>query len=131
MSDLGAYLQRALRTPWVYGQWDCVGFIAGWCIERGRPDPMTMRGRYSTARGALRIMKRSGGLAALVGNAMARVAIPQVQGEPEPGDIGVIITPTDDRTNRACAIWTGARWASLGVRGLICQPAEHVALWRP
>lgn len=132
MSDLGDYLQRAVRTPWIYGQWDCTGFMAGWAMECGHPDPMaSLRGRYSTQRGALRLIRRGGGLRALVAHGMASAGIPQVEGEPEPGDIGVITVPTDDRTNRAGAIWTGERWASLGVRGLVCQPADHVAVWRP
>jgi hypothetical protein len=132
MSDLGEYLKRATRTPWVWGQHDCCSFIADWSIECGHPDPMQfMRGRYRTERGALLAIRRNRGLVVLVEHGMKSAGIPKVTDDLRPGDVGVIEVETEDRTNRACAIWTGERWASLGLRGLICRPADALAVWRP
>jgi hypothetical protein len=132
MSDLGAYLTLAMRTPWAWSTHDCCTFIANWSIERGRSDPMAfIRGHYRTERGALKAIKRGGGLLKLVSRGMASAGVPRVDDGPEPGDVAVIEIKTEDRLNEACAIWTGHRWAALGVRGITCGPAHALAVWRP
>jgi hypothetical protein len=132
MSDLGPYLAQAMQTPWSWGSHDCCTFIANWSIERGHRDPMAfIRDRYVGESGALRAVKRGGGLLKLVSRGMASADIPRVDDNPQAGDVAVIKIETEDRLDEACAIWTGRRWAALGVRGITCGPAQPLAIWRP
>lgn len=131
MSDLGLYLQAAIVRPWAWGEWDCCRFAAEWCIALGRVDPMNfMRPWYTTEIGALRTIREGGGLIALWSHGMADIGAPEVD-RPEAGDIGVVEALTESGAEQVCAIFTGERWAMLGIRGLVCGPAETMKAWRP
>jgi hypothetical protein len=128
---LGEYIRGAIARPWEWGEVDCCTFAADWAVLCGRADPMGfIRGCYHTELGALRKIKKGGGLVALWTRGMAEAGIPEAD-SPHAGDIGVIARATDCRTNEAAAIYAGERWVTLGARGIDSGPADVLALWRP
>lgn len=128
---LGEYLLFAAKRPWGWGTHDCCTFASQWAIIRGNPDPMAyLRGRYSTAGEAVRVLVKHGGLLAVTTRGMIEAGVPEAD-FPRAGDIGVVQRPTEEGLNQACGIYTGERWATLGLRGMDCGPAEILGLWRP
>ena len=58
---LGAYLATEARTPFEYGRSDCALFAAGGLYAMTGSDPAAnYRGRYTTLRGGLRILRKDG-----------------------------------------------------------------------
>jgi hypothetical protein len=131
MTDLGGFLQAAISRPWRWGEWDCCRFAAEWCIRRGRGDPMDfLRPLYTSEFSAMRTIREGGGLVALWSRGMADIGAPEVD-VPELGDVGIVEAITENGAEQVCAIFTGERWAMLGIRGLVCAPAEPIKVWRP
>lgn len=68
---LTEYLQRTIRDPFVWGECDCALWAAGAVEYISGFDPAAhLRGRYSTAREMLTILKNADGLFHLVGDNM-------------------------------------------------------------
>ena len=131
MTDLGAYLQSAISRPWAWGRNDCCRFAAEWCIRRGRGDPMDfLKPLYTSEFQALRTIREGGGLVALWSRGMADIGAPVVDTS-KLGDVGIVHSVTEQGNDEVCAIYTGKRWAMLGVHGLICAPADPIKVWRP
>lgn len=131
MTDLGAYLQAAVSRPWKWGRWDCCRFAAEWCIRRGRGDPMDfLKPLYTSEYQALRTIREGGGLVALWSRGMADIGAPVVD-EPQAGDVGIVESVTEQGPAEVCAIFTGVRWAMLGIHGMIFAPADPIKVWRP
>lgn len=129
--NLASYLRAAGARSWTWGTHDCCTFGAGWFLLHGYADPMALfRGRYTTARGALRVIRRHGGLVDAVRYGMLDARVPEAD-EPRLGDMAVIERPTDDGLNQACALFGGERWVSLSTRGLDSGPGVPLAIWRP
>jgi hypothetical protein len=129
--ELAAYLKAALRRPWQWGEWDCCRFAAEWVMANGHPDPMLFLAPwYDSERSALLTIKRGGGLVALWERGMADAGVAEAD-DAQAGDIAVIERPTEDGIGEALAIFTGERWASLGLRGVEFAPAGVLAMWRP
>lgn len=128
---LGAYL-AAPRPPFDYQRNDCCRWIDRWCQLRGWGSPMAAIGiRYDSERSALLQIRRGGGLVVLWARGMEAVGGAGI--DPlslAAGDVGVIRRPTACGLNEAAAIWTGERWATLGLRGLDFGPAETLGAWR-
>ncbi len=58
---LGAYLATEARTPFEYGRSDCALFAAGGLNAMTGSDPAAnYRGRYTSLRGGLRILRKDG-----------------------------------------------------------------------
>jgi uncharacterized protein DUF6950 len=58
---LGDYLATEARTPFLYGTSDCALFAAGAVNAMTGSDPSAAyRGRYTTLRGGLRILRKDG-----------------------------------------------------------------------
>ena len=87
---LAAYLNTCAPRPLEYGQHDCAIFAAG-AVQAmtGLDLAEGWRGRYSTLRGGLRVL-RAQGYADQV--ALAAAHLPEI-GTPRPGDLAVIETP--------------------------------------
>lgn len=103
--------------------------LADWLIENGHPDPAAdLRGAYSTALGCKRLVRRRGGLVAVVAACVAKPDLPRTIA-PKVADIGVIETMTLEGLQMVGAICTGPRWAMLGVKGLVSVTASPVAAW--
>ena len=65
-SRLHSYLQANQSTPFRYGSFDCLSFAAGAAEALTGADVMApFRGRYTTHLGAMRIAKRTFGVATL------------------------------------------------------------------
>jgi hypothetical protein len=97
---------------------------------RGCGSPIAALGiRYDSETSALRRIAEAGGLLPLWTAGMALLLVHEVD-DPTAGDIGIISRPTVCGGNEAAAIFTGERWASLGLRGLDVGPADALRVWR-
>lgn len=87
------------------------------------------RGAYSSEPQALDMIADGGGLADLFSRGMAAAGVPEAQGQPAAGDIGVIQLLGE----QAGAVYTGKRWALVADRGMaFASIADRhiVRLWR-
>ncbi|MFE3836065.1 DUF6950 family protein [Pseudogemmobacter sonorensis] len=89
---LAVYLGTVARSPFAFGSQDCALFAAG-AVEAmtGTDLAASYRGRYTTLRGGLRIMRRDGFADHI---AFFGHHLPDRDGPPQPGDLAVV--PTDD-----------------------------------
>lgn len=132
---LGDYLEEAGRKPWRDGEHDCATFPADWAVLCGRDDPMARwRGAYATADEAQAVIAAAGGLETVWALGCAEAGIPEAEGEPQAGDIGIIRMIGKQGVADSGAIFTGKRWAFLAPRGLSAssiEPEFLVRMWRP
>ena len=131
---LTEYLESATRSAWSWGEQDCTLWVADFVLLVTGLDPgISFRGKYKTRLGCERLLKRRGGLVALVSDAMAAADIAGTN-DPGRGDVGII--PATIRRRRAdmieatAAICLGqGRWAVFSPRGLLVAPTQHTAAW--
>ncbi len=130
MADLLEFLARESREPFEWGQRDCCTWACLWPLEARGIDPSaSLRGTYSTARGALRHIKAAGSLYKLAAplvdaTGLVRVLPGQVY---KPGDLGII----RDGQERAMAVRTPIGWACKSPHGITVVPRDRcVAAWR-
>lgn len=135
MADLSAvallpgFLDRTARTPFVWGEDDCSLFLANWLVALGRPDPaLGLRGRYRTALGCARVLRREGGVRAVIARC-ARVAGLAPTRDPSPGDPGVIRIDIEGCGVEVGALRLGRRWAVRAGSGLFVSEAVPLAAW--
>lgn len=125
---LDAFLDRATRTPFAYGTDDCCLWLADWLVALGQPDPAAhLRGRYRTALGCARVLRREGGVAAVV-QACAETAGLARTYAPLAGDVGVVLAATDRGEHLVGALCVGRRWAMRG-EGLVVAVAPMICAW--
>jgi len=125
---LGDYL-KSPRPIWDWQSLDCCRWVARWIVDQGHGNPMDHIGHsYATKLGAIRVIRRGGGLVALWSKGMDAIGLTAVT-EPSPGAVAVISVPTDDALDQACGIWTGQRWAMLHERGLVFGVGEPLKIW--
>lgn len=125
---LGDYL-KAPRPAWDWTTHDCCRWVARWVVINGHPDPMDHIGHsYSTRTGALRVIRRGGGLVDLWTKGMTGARLAAVT-DPAIGAVAVLSVPTDDEIGEACGIWTGERWGMLHERGLIFGVGTPLRIW--
>ena len=125
---LDAFLDQVAASPFVDGEKDCALTIADWVmVATGCSDPAAhLRGRYSTALGRERLLKRLGGLTVVVADCARRARLEPTE-TPQRGDIGVIIVGPQ----RLTGICLGHRWAVKSSAGLAGLKADRVeAAWR-
>jgi hypothetical protein len=131
---LEAFLAQATARVAVWGQWDCHLWLADWIVAAtDAPDPAAdFRGRYRTALGAKRLLKREGGSPALVARLAARAGLADVDlADVRAGDIGLMpICGIKDfhflgvlRTERR---WCCLRWPA----GIAAIPDRAAKAWR-
>ncbi len=134
--DLDDYLDAASRRPWIYGGgfggWqghDCTLFLANWAHTFGRGDPGLYRGTYSTKEEAVAIIERARGLAPLVMSALVNVGWRGRDGDPQDGDIGVVVCAGIDLG----AIFRKRRWIIADERQLAHLPGNLFTrtVWHP
>lgn len=135
MAELGAYLRAAARTPFVWGEDDCALWVAGWITLRtGHDFAAPYRGRYHTALGCWRLLRREGGLLALFERDLAGLQRIWDPAAAQAGDVGVVLGAGSrpGRLTLVAAICTGPRWAARGgACKLVVGPAPVAAAWRP
>lgn len=88
-----------------------------------------IRGSYDSEFGALRAIQSGGGLAELWARGATDAGLMPTD-RPATGDIGILAIPTDDGLGEACGLWTGERWATLHMRGLMFGFGEPLVMWR-
>lgn len=87
---LEAHLEQALEGGPFWGRSDCYVWPADWVVVSGWPDPAgPWRGRYASAVGGARIVRRAGGAEALWIEAAARCGL-NVTVRPIAGDVGLV-----------------------------------------
>lgn len=115
MTDIGTWLKDHLHRPREAGGWDCCTLPGDWTVDQGRPDPMAAwRGRYSSEDEAQAFISEAGGLLPLFVEGFASAGIPERNGAPQPGDVGVLRIGDLE----AGAIYVGPRWCFVASRGL-------------
>lgn len=120
---LDNFLDDLARQPFIDGAADCVLSVADWIVLRGHRDPAEpYRGRYRTALGRQRLIRKSGGLPALMSEGAARADLIKTT-NPVRGDVGLIVA----HGQTVAAICLGERWAIKG-DGLVVAPAERVLM---
>lgn len=133
---LARFLNGAAATPFAWGRFDCLLFLADWIVASGGEDAAAdLRGRYATITGAARIVRDAGGMAALVGRSVAPLGIVRAA-KPQRGDIAIVPV-----AGPGTEIFEGLAGAILldGTAALLCQDgllfnrladAPPVAAWR-
>lgn len=122
-----AYLRRAAREPFAWGQADCALFMADWVrAARGLDPAAPLRGRYRSRRGAARHIRRLGGMEAM-GRALAARAGLAETASPQPGDIGLVLDPV---AGPLFAVRTAIGWAAKSPRGIALVAIPVIVAWR-
>ena len=104
---------------------DCSLWPADWVALRVGFDPAAdLRGTYACPTGAIRRMRRAGGLAWLFGP-RAEACGMRVAAAPRPGDIGVVRAPA----GFVGAIRTTRGWAVKREHGVIVAPYPTILAW--
>lgn len=74
MDALGIFLAGTAGRPFRYGEWDCLLRLADWGIVlSGRDAGEGWRGRCRSALGAARVLKRNGGIEAMLDAAFGSI----------------------------------------------------------
>lgn len=74
-SALVAYIAARMRAPFAWGDNDCVTFAAGAVKAQTGRDPLgAIAARWSTARGAGRVLRKFGGMEAAVSSVLSPIA---------------------------------------------------------
>lgn len=90
---LTRFLNRAAEKPFVWGEFDCLLWLADWIAERREIDPaVNLRGTYSTMLAAAKVVRDVGGMTALV-DACLRDTIVRRTDELQRGDIAIVEVP--------------------------------------
>lgn len=133
---LAAFLERRTATPWAWGRADCALFAADWILEARGFDPAAdWRGRYATALGCRRLLKKRGGLAAVFAGLAARHGFAErTEGEAlMDGDVGVLTAIVRegrrDVPGEVAAVRFGPRWAVFTPAGVHVVRAPLARAW--
>lgn len=125
---LDAFLIEMTRSPFVDGRQDCALTVADWVVRAtGAPDPARdLRGRYASPLGRERLLKRLGGLEAVMTGCAARAGLTETA-NPVRGDVGLI----EAFGRLFAAIYLGRLWAVKSQLGLSAVSAGRVVkAWR-
>lgn len=88
-----AYLHETAWSTFDWPEWNCCFWSAGWVHKVTGQDPaQPYRGQFSTALGAMRVVKEYGGMISLANTMLARVKWIRVE---EPAFGSVIAVPHD------------------------------------
>jgi hypothetical protein len=121
---LDALVAQRMVAPFVWGVQDCCLWAAD-CVQAmtGTDHAADVRGTYSTAAGALRVLQQLGGIEAM--GARAGAPIPPLAAGV--GDVGLIVL--EDRS--LLAVCMGAVWLAPAAQGLAARPLGGVLrAWR-
>lgn len=92
MDALAEFLRADAARPFRFGERDCLLRLADWGLAlTGIDAAAPWRGRCSSALGAARILKREGGLVAVLGKAFQPLGYVRAA-EPRRGDLAVVET---------------------------------------
>lgn len=133
---LTRFLNRAAETPFAWGSFDCLLWLADLIAERCGIDPAAdLRGTYSTMLAAARVVKDAGGMTKLVEGCVAPLGIKRAKIAAR-GDIAIVRIGGDGGGhfgNLAGGILLGGTVALICQAGLVLPKvaaAPPVAIWR-
>lgn len=113
--DLSQFLRIEAGRPFAWGWHDCALVLADWWQFMHGDDPAAaLRGTYSTEAECAEILKRAGGLPALVQSIADKAGAVRVHGEPPVGAFGVI----EVKGRSFAAIRSGTSWAIKAPSGI-------------
>lgn len=124
---LDAFLESSALRPFVDGETDCALTVADWVEAVTGIDPAAhLRGRYKTALGRERLLRKLGGLEAVMADCAARAGL-QETGSPGRGDIGLICLASGVEIAGIC---TGRLWSMASSDGHLAIRGEVMRAWR-
>lgn len=121
---LVAYLDARMRAPFAWGRQanDCISFAAGAAQAQTGGDFLDGLPNWTTHRGALRVLKRFGGLEAAVSSRLQTIAPAQALR----GDLGLVMA----QTGPALMVIEGATLVGPGLQGAVRRPrADMLRAW--
>lgn len=122
---LAAFLVAGAATPFIFGRRDCAIWVADWiAAERGTDPARELRGSFACHVGSARLVRRAGGLVALVTPWLAHAGLVETAA-PALGDVGVVTTTAGDLG----AIRTANGWAMKTRDGVAIVQAAHLKAW--
>lgn len=122
---LAEFLRDGATRRFEWGVCDCCIWACSWVLAQRGVDPSApWRGRYRTARGALRHIRKGGDFVDVVSRAMAAAGLAETS-DPQPGDVGVVLTDMGG----TLAVRTSTGWACKSERGVVVAPYELVKAW--
>ena len=123
---LDAFLETMAATPFVDGSTDCALTVAGWVVACGHEDPAAdLRGRYRTALGRERLLRRLGGLDQVMSDRLARVGL-ALTANPVRRDVGLV----EVNGRPLAAICLGEAWAAKAEGLWVGTPDAVLKAWR-
>jgi hypothetical protein len=123
---LSAFLRAGARSTFVWGEIDCSLFMADWCRAMRGVDPAaSLRGRYRTALGAMRHVRRLGGFEAMARSLMAGCGFTTTEA-PQPGDVGLVTHPV---VGPVFAIRCALGWAVKSPEGVAVDEYPVAVAW--
>lgn len=125
---LSDYLDAASRTPFAWGRHDCCQFVRRW-VQAGTGRDPAAGWRYDTEMGAALLVRRHGGLLALLDALAVQAGLSRTD-DPQAGDVGAVVTLTERGLQPVAAICTGPCWAFLTHAGLSRARVKPLASWR-
>lgn len=124
--DLSAFLRAMARATFVWGSCDCSLVMADWCLAvRGVDPAASLRGRYTTALGAMRHVRRLGGFEAMARSLMAGCGFSTTEA-PGPGDVGLVNHPV---VGPVFAIRCSLGWAVKSPDGVAVDEYPIMVAW--
>jgi hypothetical protein len=123
---LAALFAAREAAPFEWGVHDCCLFVADAVLAVTGHDPAAdLRGTYTTAAEAVRVLGQHGGVA---GIAIARAGRVVPVALAQPGDVGLSYHDAD---RPALAVWGGAAWHAAAPVGVVALPPDAVVrAWR-
>ncbi|MGA0564176.1 DUF6950 family protein [Ancylobacter sp. VNQ12] len=122
---LAEFLRDGATRRFEWGVCDCCIWACSWVLARRGVDPSApWRGRYKTARGAMRHVRKGGDFVDVVSRAMADAGLVETV-YPQIGDVGVVLTPL----GASLAVRTYTGWAGKSERGVVVAPYALVKAW--
>ena len=132
VSVLDAWRDQVERRDFIWGLWDCLLAPADYALALTGADPAAgYRGQYVDERGARRILRTAGGMAALAAATLEPLGWRPTTA-PASGALGVVRPALDGGKGRRVfgAVRYGDRWLIPG-DGALFTEARPVAVWSP
>lgn len=124
-TGLAEFLAAGAQTPFEWGKEDCCLFACDWVLSQRGVDPARrFRGRYATEKQARRIIRREGGLLAVVSAEMTAAGLTETI-DPLPGDVGVVATDQGE----ALAIRSRVGWVAKAPFGITAAQFIVMKAW--
>lgn len=126
---LASFIEGAEKRPFLWGEWDCCLLAADWVLAAtGFDAAADFRGKYATAAGARRLIKKHGDMLTMVRSLTEAHGMREINPKmAQRGDVCLVESIHGD----ALGVCIGARIACAGIDGLTDLPMPFAkAAWR-